>query len=162
MNGILCKKKLADIQKKQEWENSLNLWLRCHPAAQIRNAMRCQRRACGSHLHGIGIPPKPSVRCRGSGYVIIYHIGVGRYIQGHCNLDNVTFLAALGRSIVAAMLALVHWDQTCKQSFPRIVATRQFSRQLPFEPSRVLDGVAKAFGDLMTNMSDKQIRETTR
>jgi len=113
-----------------------------------------------SRLHDFNIATKPSVCFQGSGCVIVYHIGVGRYIQQHFNLDNVSFLAASGGSIVAAMLAL---GLDMRTAFTENCRLAKFSRELPFGPfGRILDDVAKAFDDLMTDMSDAQIRNMTR
>ena len=112
-----------------------------------------------SRIYSTGISTKPSVCFQGSGCVIIYHIGVGRYIQEHFNLDNVTFLAASGGSIVAAMLAL---GLDMETAFSENCRLANYSRQWPFGPfGRILDDVAEAFDDLMAGMTDAQIREIT-
>ena len=99
---------------------------------------------------------RPSISFQGSGCVIVYHIGVARYLQENFDLSNVTFLAASGGSIVAAMLALglemeVAFSENCRLAI--------FSRQLPFGPfGRILDDVAGAFDALLINWTDEDVK----
>jgi len=92
---------------------------------------------------------------QGSGCVIVYHIGVARYLQEHFELDDVTFLAASGGSIVAAMLALgLSMDVAMKENCRLAV----LSRRLPFGPfGRILDDVAGAFEALLADWTDEDV-----
>ena len=144
-------------------EEGMGEWLERMAEAQISDVnTECQdtgRARTESRIYNTGISTKPSVCFQGSGCVIVYHIGVGRYIQEQFNLENVTFLAASGGSIVAAMLALgldmeIAFSENCRLA--------KYSRQWPFGPfGRILDDVAHAFDDLMAGMTDVQVREAT-
>ncbi len=100
---------------------------------------------------------RPSVCFQGSGCVIVYHIGCAQYLQEHFDLKNVTFLAASGGSIVAAMLALgldmeVAFEENCRLA--------KFSRSLPFGPfGRILDDVAGAFEELLEGYTDRDVED---
>ena len=92
-----------------------------------------------------------------------YHVGVARYLQEHFYLDEsegVTFLAASGGSIVAAMLAL---NMPMEVAMHENLRLATLSRRLPFGPfGRILDDVAGAFEALLQHWTDDDVRRVTR
>lgn len=98
---------------------------------------------------------RPSICFQGSGCVIVYHIGVARYLQDHFDLSNARFLAASGGSIVAAMLAL---DLDMDLAFRENCRLAKLSRSWPLGPfGRILDDVAGAFEELLQGHTDHDI-----
>ena len=90
-------------------------------------------------------------------------MGVARYLQEHFYLDEsegVTFLAASGGSIVAAMLAL---NMPMEVAMHENLRLATLSRRSPFGPfGRILDDVADAFEALLQHWTDDDVWRVTR
>jgi len=125
-----------------------------HHRPQVR-----RQKASRDNLAAMGrdsAPPRPSVCFQGSGCVIVYHIGVARYLQEHFDLSDACFLGASGGSIVAAMLGLgFSMDLAMREN----LRVSLFSRSWPFGPfGRILDDVAEAFTCMLAHWTDDDVR----
>ena len=139
------------------WAKSTKKLRRTASAQRMSNMMRRQNESLENlaALGKVAPRPRPSVCFQGSGCVIVYHIGVARYMQEHFDLSNTIFLAASGGSIVAAMLALgISMDITMRENL-RLAAP---CRRLPFGPfGRILDDVAGAFESSLQDWTDEDV-----
>jgi hypothetical protein len=98
---------------------------------------------------------RPSICFQGSGCVLVYHIGVARYVEDHFDCSDVCFLGASGGAIIAAMMALdLGMDFAQKEN----IRVAKFSRTWPFGPfGRILDDVAQAFETHLATWDDTKV-----